>query len=132
MSSSPIASDSLSQQVVAKIRALADGNCAKADDVTVQSLSCTNYEAAAQATIQLGWQSDTSTSTGQYHPKGSRHCASFADLNALLKQDCNTKAADPATAAKLANTLRPDAANRFRTLNASFTACRQLSPECGT
>lgn len=120
MSSSPIASDELSQQVIAKICALADGNCAKSDDVMVKNISRTDYATAAQATIQIGWRSDASTTTGQHHPNGSRHCASFADLDALLKQDCNAVAGSAATAEKLANTLRPDAANRFRTLNSSF------------
>ncbi len=91
--------------VVAKIAALAEGNCASRSDVELLAGDAHTRSVRLVLRVQLAW-----TQTGQFHRgvhtvDGSEQCTSAVEAQRLLKQVCGRACQDPAISERVAGQL---------------------------
>lgn len=112
--------DPLAESVVGLVRGLVDGNGTSRDDVEVERLERADRQVALLLDIGIGWASASDTVRDRVSEQGARLCRDDDSAVAAMRADCGAAAADPATAADLAETLRKSPVVEFRSRQDGF------------
>lgn len=116
----PNPKDPLAEGVVGLVRGLVDGNGASREDVQVERLERKDQRVALLLDIGIGWASASDTVRDRVSEQESRLCQDGDSVAAAMRADCGAAAADPATAAELAETLRKSPVAEFRSRQDGF------------
>lgn len=112
--------DILAEGVVELVRELVDDNGAAREDVQVERLERKDRRVALLLDIGIGWASASDTVRDRVGERGSRLCRDSDSAAVAMRVDCGAAAADPATAAELAETLRKSPVAEFRSRQDGF------------
>ena len=110
----------LVSKLVSGIRALVDGNCASAADLTVALGTCHRRRVSLTLDSSVGWATDVDSAAGRRDPGGSARMAGRGAAVAEARARCDAVINDPATWEGLARYLESRSYELFRALEPGF------------